>query len=203
MQIIGPFYTRKSYTKEAVDLFIDQYGYKVKNYGTYLRKNFVTINIYRYYKKLQTKKKTFSILPAFLFSKKQKSLSYFFQLMRIYCHKQCSLEQLWSYNELDDVFPCFRTLQSYHSKLLNQVHQILKILAQQCTILDSSIVLPDLLPDEQTIHNRLNLLFNILDLLIEIIHRKNIHSIILQEESIIFLHAFLFQKADLVFLDSS
>ena len=59
MQIIGPFYTRKSYTKEAVDLFIDQYGYKVKNYGTYLRKNFVTINIYRYYKKLQTGKKNF------------------------------------------------------------------------------------------------------------------------------------------------
>ena len=60
MQIISPFYTRKSYTKEAVNLFIDQYGYNVK----YFRKNFIPVNIYRYYEKLQTgKKKLYLFFP--------------------------------------------------------------------------------------------------------------------------------------------
>ena len=57
MQIICPFYTRSTYTKEAVDLFIDHSGQKVKYYGTYQRKFFTQLRIYRYYQVLPTGQK--------------------------------------------------------------------------------------------------------------------------------------------------
>ena len=57
MQIISPFHTRKSYTKEAVTSFIEQYGLKVKYYGSYKRKNFIPVDIYRYYDVLSTGQK--------------------------------------------------------------------------------------------------------------------------------------------------
>jgi hypothetical protein len=49
MQIIGHFYTRKSYAKAAVDLLIGQNDLKVKYYGSYRRKNFIPVKIFRYY----------------------------------------------------------------------------------------------------------------------------------------------------------
>jgi hypothetical protein len=123
--------------------------------------------------------------------------------MYIYCKKQCPLEHLWAYYDSEDLFPCYRTFQSYYGKLRNQIHEIIHILAQQCVVLDSSILLPDLLPENQTIHKRLELLFTLLDSLIEIIHRKNIYGVILQEERYTFLHGFIFQKAGVILLDSS
>lgn len=66
MQIIGPFYTRSTYTKEAVDLFIEKNGHKVKYYGFYQRKISNLMNIYRYYFILPTgQKKLYLFCPHF------------------------------------------------------------------------------------------------------------------------------------------
>jgi len=51
MILICPFYTRKSYTKEAVDLYIVQNDLKVKYYGRYRRKKFIQVDVLRYYKR--------------------------------------------------------------------------------------------------------------------------------------------------------
>jgi hypothetical protein len=62
MIIISPFYTRSSYTKEAVDIFIEQAAYKVKYYGFYLRKLFTETKVYRYYHVLPSGQKKLFLL---------------------------------------------------------------------------------------------------------------------------------------------
>ena len=67
MQIIGPFNTRKTYTIEAVNKYIEHLGYKVKHYGAYQRKNFTPVKIYRYYEIVESGKKNFICTACFSF----------------------------------------------------------------------------------------------------------------------------------------
>jgi len=123
--------------------------------------------------------------------------------MRIYAEEQCNLEYLWAHHDIQEMFPSFKTLHKYHSKLCNQIHEIIRNITEQCTRHDSMFALPDILPGEQSVHNRLQQLFHLLDLLIEILHRKGYSDLILDEEKYAFLNYYLNQKAGIILLDSS
>ena len=74
MILISPFYTRSSYAKEAVDIFIEQTGYKVKYYGFYLRKYFMETKVYRYYLILPSGQKKLFLSCLLFFSTANRSL---------------------------------------------------------------------------------------------------------------------------------
>jgi len=57
MILIGPFYTRQSYTKEAVNKYMAKINLNVKYYGHYKRKKFIPLCVYRYYEALPTSQK--------------------------------------------------------------------------------------------------------------------------------------------------
>lgn len=123
--------------------------------------------------------------------------------MKIYAEEQCNLEYLWTHHDIQEMFPSFKTLQRYHSKLCDQIHDVIRNITEQCVKHDSMFVLPDILPGEQNVHNRLQQLFRLLDLLIEILHRKGYSDVILDEEKYAFLNYCLHQKTGIILLDSS
>jgi hypothetical protein len=68
MQIIGPYYTKESYTKDAVDTFIGEKYPDFRYYGFYPRKNYTSVNVYRYYKRdARGQKKRYPYCPRFCF----------------------------------------------------------------------------------------------------------------------------------------
>lgn len=66
MIIISPFYTKKSYTKEAVSTYIGQNYPAFKYYGYYERKNYTPLWVYRFYTVLSNgQKKLYLLSPHF------------------------------------------------------------------------------------------------------------------------------------------
>jgi len=72
MIIIGPFYTKKSYTRETVSIYIGKNYSDFKYYGYYERKNFTPLRIYRFYTVLPDgQKKLYPLYPLFFFFVKE------------------------------------------------------------------------------------------------------------------------------------
>jgi len=142
-------------------------------------------------------------LPAFLFSRKQASLKYFFTLISLYAQEDVSLWRLWANTDRDDVFINIKTLYRYYHALCNQIDVILKTLSREIVDIDGNFTLPTIFPDRQRVRDKMKLLFFLLDKLIETIHKKQRSGIILQEERYSFLHSYLNQKAGIILLNSS
>jgi hypothetical protein len=142
-------------------------------------------------------------LPAFLLSRKHKSLRYFFTLLRIYKDRKISIETLWSNYDTDGYFNNLKTLRSYFCALSRQIDEILSILSSHVVTLDTSIFLEDITPDKKNMHRKLEVLFTLIDRLLELLHQKDITGMIINDEKCSFIHAYLFQKAQIIFLDSS
>ena len=143
------------------------------------------------------------MLPAFLLSRKQKSLEYFFSLMRVYVEEDVSLWALWANKDKEAMFKNIKTLYRYHRELLKQVDEIFKTLSRELVTVDGNFILPDVYPGRQSSRDKIRLLLFLLDKLIEILHKKQRSGIILQAERYSFLHSYLNQKAGIVFLNSS
>lgn len=138
-----------------------------------------------------------------MFSRKRKSFHQFFKLLKIYADKNVSLETLWSFYDAGGSFDNYKTLQSYFSAVASQIDEILSVLSSHTIILEPSIVLEDITPDNATLQRKLELLFVLIDRLMELLHQKGLIGIITDDEKYFFIHAYLFQKAEIVFLNTS
>jgi hypothetical protein len=142
-------------------------------------------------------------MPAYLLSRKQKSLEYFFILLRLYVAENLSLEQIWATRDTDNHFRSLKTLYRYHRKLAGQIDAILTVLSREIAVVNSSFVLPEIGPDNRGAREKLRILFYLLDSLIDILHRKHRSSIILEQERHSYLNHYLWQSAGIQLLDSS
>lgn len=148
-------------------------------------------------------KKTISVIPAFLFSRKRASVRYFFDLLSIYTEENLSIERLWCFHDREGAFKSIRTLYRYHRALFLQIDKILKCLVSEIIGLSSSYEPPEISPADGVAHRKLEILFQALDTLVELLHKKNGIDFILDEEKYSFLHCFLFQRANIILLDTS
>lgn len=138
-------------------------------------------------------------MPAFLFSRKRKSIDYFFQLISAYSEEKCSLLHLWKCHDMDEVFQSFKTLYRYHRNLIIQTDDIIKILTGGIIELDSNFEIQKILPGSE-VHQKLELLFKLLDILVNLLHEKNIVKPVLETEKFAFLNSYLFRKGKIIVL---
>lgn len=143
------------------------------------------------------------MLPAFLLSRKQKSLEYFFTLIRLHLEEKLSLEQIWARHDTEGRFGSIKTLYRYHRQLASQLDNILTILCREAVMIQNCIVLPEIRPGESSTREKLRILFSLLDTLVDLLHQKHRSGILLQKERHAFLHYYLFRSADILLLDSS
>ena len=80
---------------------------------------------------------------------------------------------------------------------------MLTMLCREITMIQNYIVLPEIRPGEDSIHEKLRILFSLLDTLVDLLHQKHRSGILLQKERHAFLHYYLFRKAGILLLDSS
>lgn len=96
-----------------------------------------------------------------------------------------------------------KTLYRYHRDLMRQIDQVISAIASEIIKLSSSFELPEISPDASVPHRKVEILLGSLSKLIELLHYKNMTSPVLDDEKYAFLHNFLFQKANIILLDSS
>ena len=147
-------------------------------------------------------KKTLSVIPAFLFVRKRKSILYFFNLLRHYVRDTLTLHTLWCIYDKDEIFTSQKTLYRYHRDLMRQIDVMITILTSEIVSLSSSYKLPEILPDESAPHRKVEILLLSLDRLTSLLHLKGKINPVLDEEKYAFLHCFLFQKGNIILLDS-
>ena len=95
-----------------------------------------------------------------------------------------------------------KTLYRYHRDLLRQIDSVIAVLSSEIVGLSSSYELPQIMPADNTARRKVAILFRSLDRLIELLHLKGRINPVLEEEKYAFLHCFLFQKANIILLDS-
>ena len=143
------------------------------------------------------------MLPAFLLSRKQKSIEYFFTLMRLYAEEDISLEQIWTRHDTEGQFGSIKTLYRYHRQLASQLDDMLTMLCREAVMIQNCIVLPEIRPGENSTREKLRMLFSLLDILVDLMHQKHRSGILLQKERHAFLHYYFFRSAGILLLDSS
>jgi len=143
------------------------------------------------------------VLPAFLFSRKRKSLQSFFQLLEQYATNETSVEKLWSFHKAAAEFGSIKTLRSYFRSIFRQIDRVLTVLQTQIIAANGAIEFKGIDPGNGTHEEKLTLLFSLLDQVMEMLHRKNITGILLAQEKYPFLHCFLYQNAGVVLLSTA
>jgi hypothetical protein len=192
--VISSIFQKEKYNLNNVTLFIEQYYPEYKYFNYYFRKNPLSNIIYRFYKKINNNKITISILPAYILTRKQKSIKIFFKLLKIYTEKKISIEKLYNFFDTSNHFKSLTTFKKYFSVLINQLDEILNSLTKSIVVLDSNNKYPNILPDKKSDFNKLKIMFNLITLLLKIIHELNIQ-IILESEIPYFLHYLIFSES--------
>lgn len=204
IQIIAPLHKKEAYQKDLVINYIGKYYPDYKYYGTYDRKNSEFVEIHRFYIHLPDgKKKTLSILPAFLFSRKRESLSFFFKLLHKYSKTDFSLEKIWGFYDPYSHFQNFKRLRFYFNILKRDLNEILSIINSDVICYDPNSEIYKISPGEMSIKQKLKIFFKLLEKLIDLIHRKKLSGIILEEERFSFFHSYYFKKTGKVLLNTS
>jgi hypothetical protein len=85
---------------------------------------------------------------------------------------------------------------------MRQIDAIITILTSEIVSLSSSYEIPDISPDESAAHRKVEILLQSLEKLIQLLHLKGKINPVLDEEKYAFLHCFLFQKGNIILLDS-
>lgn len=114
-----------------------------------------------------------------------------------------SIEKLWNFHDREGSFKSVKTLYRYHNSLFLQIDKILKCLVSGIIGLSGSYEPPEISPEDGAAQRKLEILFQALDTLVELLHKKNGISFILDEEKYSFLHCYLFQRAGIILLDTS
>lgn len=123
--------------------------------------------------------------------------------MRLHLEEKLSLEQIWARHDTEGRFGSVKTLYRYHRQLASQLDDMLTMLCREITMIQNYIVLPEIRPGKDSIHEKLRILFSLLDTLVDLLHQKHRSGILLQKERHAFLHYYLFRKAGILLLDSS
>lgn len=195
--VISSIFQKEKYNLTNVTLFIEQNYKDFKYYANYLRKTPSKNIIYRFYKKNEDRSKvTLSVLPAFVLSRKQKSIRIFFDLLKIYSEKNITIECLWKYFDNSNHFKSLTTLRSYFKMFIFQLDNMLKVLTKEILLLNNKNKYPDILPNELDIIAKLTILFKTINQLLKILHEKNIQTL-LTREAPFFLHYFLFIESNI------
>lgn len=202
--IISSIFQKEKYNLNNVSLYIEQNYKDFKYYDKYLRLTPSENTIYRFYtrNKDNNSKATLSILPAFVLSRKQKSIKIFFELINNYNENKISVEYLWKYFDKSNHFKSLTTLRNYFNILISQLDDLLKILTKKIVLLDTKNKYPDILPDETDITNKLRCLFILINQLLKILHKKKIE-LFLETEASYFLNYILFLEVEILLLNSS
>jgi hypothetical protein len=120
--------------------------------------------------------------------------------MRAYARENITVEKLWAIHDTSEVFANIKTLYRYKRNFVTQIDSILTVLSKEIVTAKGNVMLPEMMPGEDTARHKIQLLFQLLDTLIEILHMKHRSGIILQEERYSFLHGYLFLKGNVVLL---
>jgi hypothetical protein len=120
--------------------------------------------------------------------------------MQVYARDKISLENLWCNFYSEEVFSSYKTLYHYHRCLSRQIDEIIKILTAKIIKLSSNDTVPEISPAERSTHRKLEILFISLDRLLELLHRNNQISPVLEEEKFAYLHEFFFRMTGKVLL---
>ena len=115
-------------------------------------------------------------------------------MLKIFTEKQISIEKLWAHFDTSNHFTSLTTLRNYFSILIYQLNEILNSLTKKIIVLNTNKKYPDILPDEKSVIDKLKNMFDLISLLLKIIHETNI-SIILESEISYFLHYFIFSES--------
>lgn len=198
--LISPIFQKEKYNLDSITSYIEQNYPEFKYYAKYKRKTPSENIIFRFYRKQESTKITISILPAYILSRKQKSIKIFYDLLKTYTEKDISIEHLWSFFDNTNHFKSISTLRKYISVFIYQLDEILKLLTKKVVLLDSKNKYPDILPDENMINIKLQYFFKILNHLLKILHNQNIQ-IILEYEMPYYFHYFLFSESKIFLLN--
>ena len=85
---------------------------------------------------------------------------------------------------------------------MQQIDGVTAILIREIISLSSSEYLPAISPASSIAHRKVEILFQSLERLVELLHLKGRIGPILDDEIFAFLHCFLFQKAAIILLPS-
>ncbi len=188
MQEVGLYFYPEDYTRENVEkrFLIDHPGYKYND--TYPRKYPISTDVIRFYYPLESGKKseTISVIPPYLLSRKRRCVNIFLGLIQNHYMKFEKIETIWKY--YDTHFNNLSTFRNYFNCLMKQCDDLIKTLSKLIIELDSSTKIPDIYPDQNSNIDKLNILFNILDKLCVIYHKKYLFGPILESEKYYFLN---------------
>lgn len=141
-------------------------------------------------------------MPAFLFSRKQKSIQIFFRLLHNFTEQDLSIEKLYYYFDNDNHFQDIKTLRKYFNSFISQLNQILTSLNSQIISLKGDSEIENIFPGDDKLNKKLRMLFRMIDELIELLQQKETKKIILEGEKYFCLHWFLFEKSNFFLLRS-
>lgn len=200
MQTVELFFTNKEYNINSVSEIIGRKYPDYRYYGTYERKNPILIKIFRFHKRLKDGKKTLSILPSFILSRKQKNPALFMEIVRQISNGSTSIEKAWLKYDSPGHFRSLKTFQTYMKSLYQQLNRILSLLQKQIAIHKVDTKVSDIFPDHKERNTKFNLLYVLLDELKDTLHRKGLYRHFLDRETVSFLNHILFQEAGIIFL---
>ncbi len=141
-----------------------------------------------------------SVLPAFLLSRKQKSLDVFFKLLGIYASRPVSLEKLLYQFDTSDHFRSMTTLKKYFRDLASGIDAILCQLQGVVVRLQNDAPLIQISPHESGLRSKIDTLLKLIDALIKVLSQKKYIGVVLADEIPACFHSFLFFFTSLVFL---
>jgi hypothetical protein len=99
---------------------------------------------------------------------------------------------VWLKYDDENHFGSLKTLYRYAHALSRQIDELLRALIEEVITLDSGIALPKILPEENVLQKKLEILFALIPALIDLLHRKNRSTPVLQDEHYDFFHCFIF-----------
>jgi hypothetical protein len=147
-----------------------------------------------------TIKKTLSIMPSFIFSRKQKNVRTFFELLEIYSNNDYSFEKLIYYFDKNFEFNSIKTFKNYYKNIILQIDDILKYLNLEIIKYNPDFKLVEINPDEKFFKLKIKILFSLIKEIFDLLHKNKITNVLLDYEMYPFFCFLIFKISNIIIL---